>query len=169
MAKSLHAVEYLAQPEKYPARPVSVVFGDDAFLRRQSLLKLREAVLGGGEDDFSLTVFNGREVQLRDVLDELATVAMFGGKRLVVVEEAEDFISAHRAALEDYVARPSPHGHPGPGDRDMAEQYAALQGGGRRGAGDRLQCPGHGRSWPAGWAAGPSRPTASSCPWPPRR
>ena len=107
MAKTLHAVDYLAQPGKYPAQPVCVVFGDDAFLRRQSLLKLREAVLGGEEADFSLSVFDGREAPLRDVLGELATVAMFGGRRLVVVEEAEDFISANRAALEDYVARPA--------------------------------------------------------------
>ncbi len=107
MAKTLHAVDYLAQPKKFPAQPVCVVFGDDAFLRRQSLLKLRAAVTDGDEADLSLTVFDGRKVELRDVLDELATVAMFGGKRLVVVEEAEDFISLHRAALEDYVARPS--------------------------------------------------------------
>ena len=107
MAKALHAVNYLAQAEKYPPRPVCVVFGNDAFLRRQSLLKLREAVLGGDEADFSLTAFEGRTAELRDVLEELATVAMFGGKRLVVVEEADEFISRYRADLEDYVARPS--------------------------------------------------------------
>ncbi len=110
MAKALHAVDYLAQPQKYPAQPVCVVFGDDAFLRRQSLLKLRGAALEGDEADFSLTVFDGTKAELRDVLDELATVAMFGGKRLIVVEDAEDFISRHRAALEDYIARPSRSG-----------------------------------------------------------
>ena len=110
MAKALHAVEYLAQAEKHPPRPVCVVFGDEAFLRRQSLRKLREAVLGGDEADFSLTAFEGRTAELRDVLEELATVAMFGGRRLVVVEEADEFISRYRAELEDYVARPSPTG-----------------------------------------------------------
>jgi DNA polymerase-3 subunit delta len=111
MAKALHAVEYLAQPQKYPPQAVCVVFGDEAFLRRQSLLKLREAVLAGEEADFSLTSFEGRTVQLRDVLDEVATVAMFGGdKRLVIVEEADEFVSRYRAQLEDYVARPSRSG-----------------------------------------------------------
>ncbi len=108
MAKTLHAVEYLAGAEKYPPRPVCVVFGDEAFLRRQSLRKLREAVLGGDEGDFSLTAFEGRTAELRDVLEELATVAMFGGRRLVVVEEADEFITRNRADLEEYVARPSP-------------------------------------------------------------
>ena len=49
-------------PRRRNTRPraVCVVFGNEAFLRRQSLLKLREAVLGGDEADFSLTVFDGR-------------------------------------------------------------------------------------------------------------
>jgi DNA polymerase-3 subunit delta len=35
---------------------------------------------------------------------------MFGGRRLVVVEEADDFVTRYRGELEDYVARPSPSG-----------------------------------------------------------
>ncbi|HEY4759972.1 MAG TPA: DNA polymerase III subunit delta [Thermoguttaceae bacterium] len=105
--KSLHALEYISQAEKYPPQAVCAVFGDDLFLRRQALLKLREAVLGGEEGDFSFTAFEGDKANLRDVLDELDTVAMFGGKRLVAVEEADDFVSHNRQQLEDYVSRPS--------------------------------------------------------------
>ncbi len=106
--KSLHALDYLSQVEKYPPRPVSAIYGDESFLRRQSLLKLREAVLGREEGDFSFTAFDGDNAELRDVLDELATVAMFGGvKRLVLVEQADNFVSLHRQQLEDYVLRPS--------------------------------------------------------------
>jgi len=109
--KTLHAVDYLAKPEKSPPQAVCAVYGDDAFLRRQALLKLREAVLGGDEGDFSLSSFEGRSAQWRDVLDDLSTIAMFGGgKRLVIVEEADEFVSQHRAELEDYVARPARSG-----------------------------------------------------------
>ena len=66
MAK-LHAIDYLAQPDKYPPKPVCVAFGDDLFLRRQVLLGLRHAVLGGDEGDFSLTSFEGRTAEFRDV------------------------------------------------------------------------------------------------------
>jgi DNA polymerase-3 subunit delta len=111
MAKALHAIDYLAAPDQYPPQPVCVVFGDEAFLRRQVLLKLREAVLAGEEADFSLTTFDGREALLRDVLEELATVAMFGGgRRLVIVEDADEFVTHYRGELEDYVARPSRSG-----------------------------------------------------------
>jgi DNA polymerase-3 subunit delta len=106
--KSLHALDYLSQAEKHPPRPVTAIWGDESFLRRQTLLKLREAVLGREEGDFSFTAFEGDNAELRVVLDELATVAMFGGvKRLVVVEQADNFVSRHRQQLEDYVLRPS--------------------------------------------------------------
>ena len=93
MAK-LHAIDYLAQPDKYPPRPVCVAYGDDLFLRRQVLLRIRHAVLGEDEGDFSLTTFEGPTAELRDVVEELDTMAMFGAQRLVVVEEADDSSAA---------------------------------------------------------------------------
>jgi len=108
MTKPLRAFDYLAAPDKHPPRPVCVLFGDEPFLRRESLLQIRSAVLGCDDGDFSLSAFEGQKSELRDVLDELATVAMFGGgKRLVVVEQADEFVSRYRQELEDYVARPS--------------------------------------------------------------
>jgi DNA polymerase-3 subunit delta len=90
MSKPLHAIDYLEAPAPHPPAPVCVVFGDDAFLKRQVLTRLREEVLGGGEGDFSLCSLEGPKATLRDVIDELATVAMFGGgKRLVVVHDAD--------------------------------------------------------------------------------
>ena len=42
---------------------------------------------------------------MRDVADALSTRALFGGGRhLVVIDEADNFISQNRPALEDYVA-----------------------------------------------------------------
>jgi len=109
--KPLHAVDYLAKPEKHPPPPVCVVFGDEPFLRRQSVLSLRAAVLGGGDADFSYATFEGGKALWRDVLEELTTVAMFGGgKRMVVVDEADDFVSRFRTQLEDYVAGPAAGG-----------------------------------------------------------
>jgi len=109
--KTLHAVDYLAKPEKHPPRPVCVVFGDESFLKRQSVIRLREAVLGGDDADFSCAAFEGGKALWRDVLEELSTVAMFGsGKRMVVVDEADDFVTRFRPQLEDYVASPAAGG-----------------------------------------------------------
>jgi DNA polymerase-3 subunit delta len=111
VAKTLHALDFLAQPEKYRPRPVCVVYGDEVFLKRQALLRLREAVLGGDEGDFSFTAVDGAKALWRDVYEDLSTVAMFGGgSRLVLVEDADDFVSRYRTELEEYVAKPSRSG-----------------------------------------------------------
>jgi DNA polymerase III subunit delta len=105
---AVSAVAYLAEPEKHPVGPVCAVTGDELFLKREVLAALRRDVLGQEQDEFSLTTFAGRSgVALRDVLDALATVSLFGGgRRMVVVDEADDFVSENRAELEDYVAKP---------------------------------------------------------------
>jgi DNA polymerase-3 subunit delta len=106
--KPLSALDYLAKPDKHPAKPVCAVFGDELFLRRQAMLALRAAVLDGDEGDFSLTTFEGKTAVFRDVHEVLSTVAMFGGGvRLAIVENADEFISRYRPQLEDYTAKPS--------------------------------------------------------------
>jgi len=106
------ATTFLASPDKYPAGPVCAIVGDEAFLKREVLAALRLLVLGGDQEEFSLTTFSGRnDVPLRDVLDALATVSLFGsGRRIVIVEEADDFVSENRAELEAYVAKPQRNG-----------------------------------------------------------
>ena len=112
MPKALHAIDYLAAPDKYPPRAVCVVYGDEPFLKRQALAQLRKTALPSDDADFSLSVFEGPTAELSDVLDELATVAMFGSdKRLVVVEEADELVRRHRSELEDYVAQPKSTGY----------------------------------------------------------
>lgn len=102
------ATTFLTSPDKHPAGPVCAVMGDETFLKREVLAALRHQVLGGEQDEFSLTTLSGRNgVALRDVLDALSTVSLFGsGRRLVIVEEADDFVSGHRGELEDFVAKP---------------------------------------------------------------
>src|SRR5262245_36091671 len=100
------ALEYLADPEKYPVTGVCAVSGDEAFLKSEVLVTLRRTVLAGEEADFSLTTLAGRDAKLRDVADALSTVSLFGdGRRLVIVEEADSFVTEYRAELEDFVTK----------------------------------------------------------------
>ncbi|MBN1910775.1 MAG: DNA polymerase III subunit delta [Pirellulales bacterium] len=111
MSKPVPATDYLAKPDSYPVRPVCVAAGDDPFLKRQVLETIRQEVLAEEDAEFSLTVFEGPKATAAEVFEELTTVAMFGGdRRLVVVDEADEFVSANRPALEDYVAGPSRSG-----------------------------------------------------------
>jgi DNA polymerase-3 subunit delta len=110
MSKPVVALDYLAHPAKHPAEAVCAVFGDEPFLKRQVLEQLRASVLSGEDAEFSVTTLDGRAAEMRDVLDALAARALFGGGRhLVIVEAADDFVSQNRPALEDYAAKGQRH------------------------------------------------------------
>ena len=91
---------------------VYVVYGADDFLRRGELNTLLRRLLGGEADGLGLTTFDGsvRDCELSSVLDALRTPSLLAGETVVCVREADDFVTAHRARLEDYVAAPSPDG-----------------------------------------------------------
>lgn len=109
--KTLDAVTYLAAPAKHPVMPVCVVFGEDAFLQRHVVEHLRDEVVGDEDGEYSFYSFDGRKAQLSDVLEELTTLSMFGGgRRLVLVDDADDFIKRYRTELEDYTDQPGSSG-----------------------------------------------------------
>lgn len=85
------------------AKPVYALVGSDSFLQ---LLKLRE-ILALLPSDVQRTDVDGERAELAEVLDECRSFAMFGGGKIVVVRNADDFISRFRESLEDYCAKPS--------------------------------------------------------------
>jgi DNA polymerase-3 subunit delta len=79
--------------------------GDEGYLKHEARRALVER-LAGPEGKDALDVLDG-DAELRDVLDALSARSLFGGElRIVVVEDADSLVKAHREALEDYVARP---------------------------------------------------------------
>jgi len=106
--KPVSVIDYLWDTAKYPAAPVCVVFGEDAFLRSNAVRHIRNQVLVAEDAEFALSRFEGDDTAFKDVLRELRTTAMFGGSRRVVcVDEADSFVSKYRTELENYVAKPS--------------------------------------------------------------
>ncbi len=104
---TIDALTYLSRRKSPAPAAVCVVFGDEAFLKRLALAELRKTVLSGDDSEFSFTSLAGREATLRDVVDELSTVSMFGAaQRLVQIDDADDFVVKNRAALEAYQAKP---------------------------------------------------------------
>src|SRR5438132_878773 len=98
----MHAVDFLKQPPS-EVPPVAVLSGGQRHLKQSALAVLRKIVIA--DDETSLTRFTGREADLQSVTDELRTISMWGDRRLVVVEEADEFVTKYRAALEKYVEK----------------------------------------------------------------
>jgi DNA polymerase-3 subunit delta len=92
------------------SKPVYAVFGPDDFLRRQAIGQIVKTVLGDPPAPMAQVDVDGPQAKLADVLDELRTLPFLADVRLVIVHDADSFISANREALERYVAAPSETG-----------------------------------------------------------
>lgn len=92
--------------------PLYVVSGAEDFLRRQVIKAVQADVVGPRADDFTVSEHDGNQTQLElsHVLDELWTPPLIGDRRLVIVEAADRFVTAHRSALERYAREPSASG-----------------------------------------------------------
>jgi len=84
-------------------KPVYALVGADAFLQTQ---RLRE-ILGMMPRDAARIDVDGERAELADVLDELRSFAMFGGGKVVVVSNGDEFISRFREQLETYCEHPA--------------------------------------------------------------
>ncbi len=90
--------------------PFYAVFGNDRFLRTRAMNDVIDEVLGDDRDNMALAEFDGPKADLADVLDECRTPSLLAPIRLVCVRDADDFVKAHRGALEKYIQKPSPTG-----------------------------------------------------------
>lgn len=109
MAKGSHtsvfALEYLSAPAEHATGHCCVLFGDDDFLKAESWNCVRRQVLDGEDADLQLTTLEGPKVRFHELADSLATISLFGGgEPLVLVEEADTFVSQYRPELEDLLS-----------------------------------------------------------------
>src|SRR5439155_7176604 len=71
---------------------------------------LRRVVLGERDTPFGLSRHAGDKATLAAVRDELEPLPFLNSRRLVVVENADPFVTQFRAQLEKYVAKPATTG-----------------------------------------------------------
>ena len=104
----MHATAYLKKPDAKPCGPMVAVYGSETYLRQRVVDAVAEQVVGTNPDDEMAVVrFPGKTTDLVTVLDELRMVSMWGDRRLVVVEEGDDFVKNHRGGLEKYLQSPA--------------------------------------------------------------
>jgi DNA polymerase-3 subunit delta len=80
--------------------PLYILYGDEAFLKRQVLQALRARTLGPDADDQAVATHAGDKATFAEVYDELQTVPFFSPRRIVMVDGADPFVTRYRAQLE---------------------------------------------------------------------
>lgn len=97
--------------------PIAVFFGDEEFQKSQALGRLLDTLLPPDVDrGMALCEYDGAKAEnqggpsLASVMDDLATLPFLADRRVVVIRDADKFITAHREKLEKYLKSPAPTG-----------------------------------------------------------
>lgn len=106
----MNALDWLRDAAEQPIWPIYTVYGDDTYLIRESIQAVARAVLPDEDREAGMSRFAGPVAPLAAVLDEVCTLPFFSRRRLVIVDEADPFVTKHRKDLEAYVANPSQSG-----------------------------------------------------------
>jgi DNA polymerase III subunit delta len=106
----MDALEFLKA--KAPKRhPVYALVGDEDFLKRQARERIIATALGEDDPAFAVSVFQGDKADKLDfstIRNELDTLSFLASCRVVIVENADTFVTDHRPSLEAYAAKPNP-------------------------------------------------------------
>ena len=129
----MHAFEFLKPTAaKRDLKPIYAVAGDDAYLRDESIRVIVRQAVGDGDAELALSRVVGDHAKLADVLDEVRTLPFLAKCRVVVVDNADPFVTAHRKELEAYAEKPSRSGvlilaaKSWPGNTKLAKQVEKV-------------------------------------------
>lgn len=104
----MHATDYLRKTAPAGGKSLVVLHGGERHLKLAALATLCRDLLGAPPDEaLGLTRFDGRSVEFKTVRDEVLMVSMFSDLKIVLVEEADEFVTEHRPLLENYVDQPA--------------------------------------------------------------
>ncbi len=96
-----------AKQEFYPAY---VIVGKDSFLVNKECEQVLSTLMDEDERDMSMYSVDAGKADIKDVLDELRTLPFLAKKRVVVIRQADKFVTAYRRQLEHYFENPSKRG-----------------------------------------------------------
>jgi len=97
----MDSLAFLERIERAKLAPLYVLHGDEAFLKRRVLQALQVRVLGS--ERMGVSTHAGDKATFAEVYDELQTMPFFSSRRVVVVENADPFVTRYRALLEQKV------------------------------------------------------------------
>ena len=109
-------------------KPVYVLYGDDEYLRDEHRRRIVREVVGEADPQLAVTSYDGKkrggsssegdpqspagppppDPLLADVLNDLHSQPLLAPRRLVIVRDADPFVTACRGELEAYLEKPGP-------------------------------------------------------------
>src|SRR5216683_1933578 len=103
----MDAQKFVESLPRSKPQPVYVLFGDEDFLKRAARAALEPKLLDDADPAFALSSYPGDQADWSVIRSELATLPFLSPRRVVVIEQADKFVTEHRPELEKYVAAPA--------------------------------------------------------------
>jgi DNA polymerase-3 subunit delta len=88
---------------------ICVIYGSEEMIKRIKLDELKDALIAK-HDEVETLVFDGKTATLASVLDELRSYGLMQQHKLVIVDDADVFVSQHRDAIDRYAQSPVDNG-----------------------------------------------------------
>ena len=80
---------------------IYLLFGEEAYLRKQYRDKLKEAIIG--DDTMNYHYYEGKDISVGEVIDQAETLPFFAERRLIILENSGLFKSGGEQ-LEEYLS-----------------------------------------------------------------
>ncbi len=87
-------------------KPIYVLHGTDSFLRDGYRHQIVESIVGDGDPQLCVSSFEAT-AELAEVLDELRTPSFLAPCRVVIIRDADPFVTSYREQLEKYLGSPA--------------------------------------------------------------
>ena len=107
---NMDALAFIDKAAKSKPQPVYILHGDEAFLKRQALTALDALLLEDADPEFARTVIPGAAANWSAVRSDLDTLPFLSPRRIVVIDQADPFVTLYRPVLEKYVTDPAKNG-----------------------------------------------------------
>ena len=82
-------------------KPVYLLWGEEAFLKKSYKNRLREAMVG--DDTMNFHQFEGKGTDLKEVISLADTMPFFGERRLILIEDSGLFKGSGAEPLAEYL------------------------------------------------------------------
>ncbi len=97
---------FLDKTGKFEIEPVFIVTGKEYFLKCLVCEKLEQFILPEAAE-MARSLYDDETVEWATVKDDLETPPFGGPRRLVLIKDADDFVSKYRERIEKYLDKPS--------------------------------------------------------------
>lgn len=106
----MDALTFLKSPGKSKRQPIYALIGDEDFLKRRCRDAIIALALGDADPSFAVANYSGDKLDFSTARNDLDTLPFLSPCRIVLVENADKFVTENRPALEKYAVQPAAHG-----------------------------------------------------------